>query len=374
MKGRVLVLGDLNGRHAAALVVDGRLEDLLLDPGEGDPVPPVGSVLPARLDRPAAKTGGVFVRMGQGLTGFLRGGASPKAGQTVPVQVTGYPEPGKAVPVTDRVLFKGRTVILTPGAPGINVSRRIGDPAEHERLAATIAAAAAEIEDAPGGWGWIARSAAEGADEAAIAAEVRWLGARAQRLAGQGEPWVRDALATALSDWTDPRPGMIAAPRDLSERLRKSLIPERFGDAALAEGCEAVDAPFDHFGVEEALAALETPEAALPSGGSLVIEPTRALVAVDVNTGERFSGGAAMTANLEAARELPRQLRLRGLGGEIAVDFAPVAKRDRRRLEDALKTAFRRDPVETSLAGWTPLGHFELSRKRERRPLAPLGR
>ena len=76
-----------------------------------------------------------------------------------------------------------------------------------------------------------------------------------------------------------------------------------------------------------------------------------------------------MTANIEAARELPRQLRLRGLGGQITVDFAPLKKMHRKKIEETLKAAFRRDPIATTLAGWTPLGNFELQRKRERRPL-----
>jgi Rne/Rng family ribonuclease len=104
----------------------------------------------------------------------------------------------------------------------------------------------------------------------------------------------------------------------------------------------------------------------------MAVEATRAMVTVDVNTGAEFSPGAAVTANVEAARELPRQLRLRGLGGQVAVDWAPLKKPERRRVEDTLKSAFRRDPVETTLAGWTPLGHFELQRKRERRPIAEL--
>ena len=108
------------------------------------------------------------------------------------------------------------------------------------------------------------------------------------------------------------------------------------------------------------------------SGGRLAVEATAALVAVDVDTAGGFGGGDGLTANLEAARELPRQLRLRGLGGQVVVDFAPVPKKDRRRVEDALATAFRRDPVETSLHGWTTMGLFEIQRKRERRPLLEL--
>jgi len=129
---------------------------------------------------------------------------------------------------------------------------------------------------------------------------------------------------------------------------------------------------FDHYGVWDEIERLKSPRADLPSGAWMAVEATRAMVTVDVNTAGEFGGGAALTANLEAARELPRQLRLRGLGGQVIVDFAPLRKSDRKRIEEALKAAFRRDPIETTLAGWTPLGNFELQRKRERRPLSEL--
>jgi Rne/Rng family ribonuclease len=98
----------------------------------------------------------------------------------------------------------------------------------------------------------------------------------------------------------------------------------------------------------------------------MLIEPTRALIAVDVNTGADSSPAAALKVNIAAARELPRQLRLRGLGGQVTVDFAPMPKRDRATLEQQLRVAFKGEAAETSLAGWTPLGNFELQRKRDR--------
>jgi Rne/Rng family ribonuclease len=101
----------------------------------------------------------------------------------------------------------------------------------------------------------------------------------------------------------------------------------------------------------------------------MFVEPTRALVAVDVNTGGDTSPSAALKANLAAARTLPKALRLRGLGGQIVMDVAPMPKKDRRAFEDALRAAFRADAIETALVGWTPLGHYELQRKRERRPV-----
>ncbi|MER3352618.1 MAG: ribonuclease E/G, partial [Hoeflea sp. D1-CHI-28] len=115
---------------------------------------------------------------------------------------------------------------------------------------------------------------------------------------------------------------------------------------------------------------LQTSLAPLSGGASFYIEPTRALVAVDVNTGSDTSPAAGLKANLAAAKDLPRQLRLRGLGGQITLDLAPMGKKDRRQFETTLRAAFRQDATETALAGWTPLGHFELQRKRVRVPLS----
>jgi Ribonuclease G/E len=92
-------------------------------------------------------------------------------------------------------------------------------------------------------------------------------------------------------------------------------------------------------------------------------------VAVDVNTGGDASLAAGLKANIAMARDLPRQLRLRGLGGQITLDLAPMPKKDRRTFESALRAALRQDTTETTLAGWTPLGHFELQRKRDRQPV-----
>ena len=102
----------------------------------------------------------------------------------------------------------------------------------------------------------------------------------------------------------------------------------------------------------------------------MYVEPTRALVAVDVNTGADVSLAAGIKANMACARALPRALRLRGLGGQIVLDLAPMPKKDRRPFETALRSAFKADDVETTLVGWTPLGHYELQRKRARAPLA----
>ena len=84
------------------------------------------------------------------------------------------------------------------------------------------------------------------------------------------------------------------------------------------------------------------------------------------------SPAAALKANIAAARDLPRQLRLRGLGGQVVVDFAPVPKKDRGTLDQVMKAAFRAEGGESHLAGWTALGLYEMTRKRDRLPLAAL--
>ena len=132
------------------------------------------------------------------------------------------------------------------------------------------------------------------------------------------------------------------------------------------------DGSFDDMGVWDHIERLKRPRVSLPDGASMMIEPTSALIAVDVNTGSDFSLGAGLKANLAVARELPKQLALRGLGGQIVIDFAPSPKKDRRTIESALNAAFRKGGIDTIIVGWTKLGNFELQRKRERMPLTEL--
>ncbi|TCP60297.1 Rne/Rng family ribonuclease [Rhodovulum bhavnagarense] len=342
MKGRVVILDRIGTRAAAALMVDGRLEDLLIDPPDDRPAP--GAIFRAVVDRQVKGQGGVFLRLPEGRA-FLKQAKGLRPGQGVLVQVTGYAEPGKAAPVTPRLLFKSRFAIVTPDAPGLNISRAIRDEDNRDRL---LELAHEGMAGAAEGLGLILRSAAAEAQDDAIAVDIAAMRALAEELcteSADGTPQALldapDAHLVAWRDWAEPAPDMVI---------------ENEGS-------------FVEMGIWDAIQALSAP-APLPGGGTVFVEPTRALVAVDVNTGPDTSPAAGLKANIAAARDLPRQLRLRGLAGQIVVDFAPMPKKDRRVLEQVLRAALRADPVETTLVGWTPLGHAELTRKRERLPLA----
>ena len=363
MKGRLIVL--TAAPCHAALLEDGRVEDLLLCPKPG--MPEVGDIRTAKVTRKLASDGAAFMDLDGGLDGYLREGKGLRSGDMLPVMVSGLPEPGKAYPVTSRLLIKGRALILTPGRPGVNVSRQIKDPDERERLSAAVTPPDDET-------GIIVRSVAKDMEAAQLSAECAHLTARLAEKTPPETPDQTGPLTYALREWTGPTPDMIAAPEALEQLLDWESAPGRFHhDPDLADALRFGDGdPFDHFGVWDEIERLRTPRTDLPSGGWMAIEATRAMVTVDVNTGDGFGGGDAMTTNVEAARELPRQLRLRGLGGQVIVDFAPLKKQHRKKIEETLKSAFRRDPIDTTLAGWTPLGNFELQRKRERRPISEL--
>lgn len=336
MKGHIAALGQFGNQRAAALIVDGQLDDFLIEPAQDLPIP--GAIYRTTVDRPVKGQGGVFVRLPDG-TGFLRHAKGLAPGQEILVQVTGFAEEGKAVPVTQKLLFKSRFAIVTPDAPGLNISRSIKDDDLRDQL---LVAAHEEMDGSA--YGAILRSSCTEADTAEIAEDLAEMRSLAEQVLGdEGDS------AELLLDGPDPHH---LAWREWS-----------------VDSVESDDQAFESLGVYEAAEALLSAKAQLPGGGSIHVEPTRALVAVDVNTGADTSPAAALKANLAATRELPRQLRLRGLGGQVVVDFAPLAKKDRRQIEQQLRAAFRADGIDTTLVGWTPLGHFELARKRERLPL-----
>ena len=337
---RLVLLDTLQDRPAAALLVDGRIEDLAIDPADDKPLP--GAIYRAVADRPMKGQGGLFVKLPEG-SGFLRQTAGIAPGQRLLVQITGPAEAGKAYPVTTRLLFKSRFAIVTPGAPGLNISRRI----KEDDLRAELEALASDgMQGADETLGLILRSACVHADDDEIAEDIAAMRDLAQAvladLQGNAELLVEGAGAheTAWRDWADPAPD------------------------------DVIEGGFADHGVLEQIDALLTPRVALGEG-HMMIEPTRALVAVDVNTGNDTSPAAALKANIAAARELPRQLRLRGLGGQVVIDFAPMPKKDRAVLDQVIRAAFKSES-EVNLAGWTTLGLYELTRKRDRLPLTEL--
>jgi Ribonuclease G/E len=337
MKGRTIILDDLNGIEAAALLVDGQLDDLLVDAPDA---PRPGAIYRGICDRPLKGQGGMMLRLPEGGTAFLRAGKGLRPGQPMLVQVTGYAEDGKAVPVTDRVLFKSRYAIVTPGKPGLNISRQITDDDQRDALLVIANAAFEAGHDT----GLILRSSCAFAAEDDITEDIIAMQDLAAAIMAEAE----GAEPEALTEGDGPH----------ALAWREWVIP-----------AEVVTEPggFDRLGVLDQIDDILRPRIPLAEG-TMYVEATRALVAVDVNTGGDTSPAAALKVNLAAARVLPRALRLRGFGGQIAVDFAPMSKAHRKQVEQSLRAAFRADAVETSLVGWTTMGLFELQRKRERLP------
>ena len=222
MKGRVIVLDMPEERgFAAALVQDGRLEDLLLDPPKGTYPPQPGAIQKAKLTRKLPGKGGAFCALGTS-EGFLRQAHGLKSGDTPLVQVVSLPEPGKAATVTTRVLFKGPRLILTPYAKGINVSRQIRDEAEAARLREIVTAAAQET-DLPEEAGFIIRTSAQAEDETRLRAELKCLARQFHVAQSHGERRLggQDALTTALTEWLFPVPEQILCASALARVLAK---------------------------------------------------------------------------------------------------------------------------------------------------------
>lgn len=335
MKGRMIVLDHIGEIEAAAYLVDGKLDDILIDDIDA---PRPGAIYRGICDRPIKGQGGMMLRLPEGETAFLRQGKGLRPGQPLLIQVTGHAEGGKAIPVTDRVLFKSRYAIVTPGKPGLNISRQITDEETRDALMAV----AHDVFDSA--HGLILRSSCEGANAADIAEDIEAMLALAEAVLADGDGSEPEALTegdgphtVAWREWTGAADVMTEA------------------------------GSFGHLGVLDQLATIG--DALVPLGeGYMYVEPTRALVAVDVNTGNDTTAAAALKTNLAAARALPRALRLRGLAGQITVDFVSMSKAHRKQVEQSLRASFKSDPIETSLVGWTPMGLFELQRKRERPP------
>jgi len=229
-----------------------RGEDLgILDPQPGDRTPAPGEIYAARIDRLVPKAGAAFVRIADSHQGYLREAKGLREGEKVVVQVSSFPEPGKAAPVSRNLLFKSRWLILTPGRPGVNVSRNIKSASDRERLTACI-----DLRDED--CGVILRTAARNATDddlrrafAAMAETVRALPDFTDIGSQRGMPlWSANAVLTAVREWTDPAPDQVVyAGSDRADADEASSVFREHPDLApVTHRFDGPD-PFDHYGV-----------------------------------------------------------------------------------------------------------------------------
>lgn len=301
-----------------------------------------------------------------------------KPGQEIIVQVIKSHFGAKGARVTAHVTLPGRYLVLATSVQHVGVSRRIGSPAERERLRQIAAALR------PTGMGLIVRTAAEGVGEEELRHDLEMLVKRWEDICVKArEPAPRllyrdiDLLPRILRDFFTGDVNRLVVD---SEALRQEVLsiiadlgPELKDRVFLETGPDLMAA----YGVEQEVERALKRRVWLKSGGYLVFDRTEAFTVIDVNTG-KYVGSASLEetvvkTNLEAAREIARQLRLRNIGGIVIIDFIDmVEERHRQQVLSVLEEALRRDRVRSHLLGITKLGLVELTRKKSRPSLAEM--
>ena len=299
-----------------------------------------------------------------------------KEGQHIVVQVSKGPISTKGARVTSHVSLPGRFVVYMPTIEHVGVSKRIGNDKERKRLREVIDAVK------PPHGGLIVRTVAAGLTKGGLKADVgylvkTWEGIAEKQKSARKAPQLLYSeldiiLRTARDLLTEDVAKIVIDDRVEYQRLMQfveAFMPERAGDIELYQGSDPI---FDEFGIEDEIARSLSRKVPLPSGGYLIIDQAEALTAIDVNTG-RFTGKGKdveetiLQTNLEAAKEIPYQLRFRNLGGLIVLDFIDMERSSHRdKVYKALVAALKSDKAKTTVVRISELGLVEMTRKRTR--------
>jgi ribonuclease G len=300
-----------------------------------------------------------------------------KKGQEVLVQITKEPIGTKGPRVTQQVSLPGRYCVLMPGVDHVGVSRRIEDRSERQRIKAII------TDLKPKGVGLIARTAGEGKGDPEFAADVKHLvklwhkvdrkaaSVRAPALVHREMEMTAGLIRDLLTDEIEE---VAIDDKDTFTEIQaylKSVSPELRDRIHLYKDREPI---FDRYEIEPQIEKTFERKVWLKKGGYICIDHAEALVSIDVNTG-RFTGKknqeeTILRTNVEAAREIPRQLRLRDIGGIIVIDFIDMeVEANKRAVLEELRTQLRKDRARTRAFAVSDLGLVEMTRQRERSSL-----
>ena len=354
----------------------------------------VGNVYIGRVQNVLPSMEAAFVDLGKGRNAVLYAGEvnwdaaglegkprriedALKSGDTVVVQVTKDPIGHKGARLTSQITLAGRHLVLVPGGSMTGISRKLPDT-ERGRLKRILK------QVVPAGHGVIVRTAAEGATEEQLAADVQRLTAQWEQIQKKVEAVNRGSGKAPLLLKGEPELALRVVRDVFSEDFRKLIvsgtkawqtISEYVTELSpeLADRLEHWVSPVDVFTtyrVEEQLAKAFDRKVWLPSGGTLVIDRTEAMTVIDVNTG-RFTGAGGTLEetvtrnNLEAAEEIVRQLRLRDIGGMVVIDFVDMVLESNRDLVlRRLIECLGRDRTRHQVTEVTSLGLVQMTRKR----------
>nr|WP_235839542.1 translation initiation factor IF-2 N-terminal domain-containing protein [Corynebacterium urinipleomorphum] len=375
---------------------DGLLVEHFVDSDENASM--IGNIYLGRVQNVLPSMEAAFIDIGQGRNGVLYAGEvdwksaglggrsrrieqALKSGDQVLVQVTKDPVGHKGARLTTQISLAGRFLVYVPGGRSAGISRKLPAP-ERKRLKDIL------VRVVPGKGGTIIRTAAEGAPEEAIAADVNRLHSQWEAIQEEAEKEKASKGAKPVTLYEEPRL-LVKVVRDLfNEDFDKLVIDgkkswnvvhsyvqsvapdlldrlEKF-DRRAHEGRDA----FDVYRVDEQIQKALSRTVWLPSGGTLVIDRTEAMTVIDVNTGKFTGSGGSLeetvtSNNLEAAEEIVRQLRLRDIGGMIIIDFIDMILPENQELVlRRLKEALGRDRTRHQVSEVTSLGLVQLTRKR----------
>ncbi|SFM75383.1 Rne/Rng family ribonuclease [Thermodesulforhabdus norvegica] len=303
-----------------------------------------------------------------------------REGQEILVQISKEPLGNKGARVTTHLTIPGRHLVLMPMVRHVGVSRRIEDETERENLREMVRSMK------PPEYGFIVRTAAEGADREKLKAEMEfllklWEGIQKRAAASPVPSLVHrelDIVLRAVRDLftREVERVVVDSEREYNRIIRfvDSFMPSLKYSVELYNGSRPI---FEAYGIDVEIQRALNKKVWLKSGGYIVIETTEALTAIDVNTGryvgKRNFDETILKTNLEAVKEIAYQLRLRNIGGIIIIDFIDMEKgADRERVFQALVEAVKKDRSKTKVLRMSDFGLVEMTRKRTRESLARL--
>ncbi len=390
-KRELLISVDV-GEQRVALLEDDRVAEVYLERPERRSI--AGNIYVGRVDNVLPGMEAAFVEIGLEKNGFLyvdeivvpelegkRHGKKItdliQRGQQILVQAVKDPMKTKGARLTTEISLPGRFLVYVPNGEGLGVSRRLED-AERNRLKDILKGIA------PSTGGVIVRTAAEGASAEDVERDLvflqrLWKTIQARAKLATGPELVYQEAELPLRIVRDLFAGDFLAAHVDSERTYKRIVS--YLKKTSPHMIERVHKPkdkeplFARFGVDKEIASTLDRRVDLPSGGYLVFDYAEAFTVIDVNTGS-FVGSRSKSStqrledtivknNLEAVKEVVRQLRLRDIGGIVVIDFIDMANpKNRQAVEDAFRTELERDRTKTYVVEISPLGLVEMTRQK----------